>query len=417
MKLTRTHIDKFKAWQAAAWQDAAWAEATRQRKERREQVSREILDLLNAFTAGKLTLVEFKTIFDKKTRKEWDVFGLKGMSGAMFLNMMTIHIPPAAGVADQLKATLAMPKTEADGREKMSGFYNYLNNTLSVHHIPLRKLQPLRSPFFISAWWYLQNREVWPAYYESVRIVFDREGLLAGSNDPVADYFTFRSTWLEVQKALGITPWDLDLLCKRLSKSATAVVKAQPHAPGASSISDTDEPQTDSTHTEVQGLLAELGQKLGCKVWIAANDHNKQWKGQKLKNLSIPSLPNLGMGDDAQKIINLIDLIWLRGGRQVVAAFEVESTTSVFSGLLRMSDLVTTCPNLNILCFIVAPKSRESLVVKQLSRPTFQSLDLNTRCGFLTIESLKQEAPGMMKWVKDPSAIKDLATFVADATE
>jgi len=163
--------------------------------------------------------------------------------------------------------------------------------------------------------------------------------------------------------------------------------------------------------------LAELGQKLGCKVWIAANDHNKLWKGQRLKSLSLTSLPNLNMGDDAQKIINLIDVIWLKGGKQVVAAFEVESTTSIFSGLLRMSDLVTTCPNLNIPCYIVVPQSRESLVVKQLSRPTFQSLDLNSTCGFFTIETLRNDIPAMMKWAKDPGSIKELAKFVADVTE
>jgi hypothetical protein len=417
MKVTQTHIDRFKAWHQAAWHDKAWADTTRQRMQRREVVAEEIMDLFHDFAIGKVSLAEFKTTFDKKTRKEWDVFGLKAMSGAMFLNMMTNHIPPVAGVADQLKTTLAMPKTEAEGLEKMSGFYNYLSRTLSAHGIPLRKLQPRRTPFFISAWWYLQSPELWPAYYESVRNVFASEGLLAESEDPVADYFTFRSTWVELQKELGIPPWDLDLLCSRLSKSAKAVVKVEPQPPETSPAPDTDEPPADSTHTEVQGLLAELGLKLGCKVWIAANDHNRQWKGQKLKNLTIPSLPNLGMGADAQKIINLIDVIWLKGGKQVIAAFEVESTTSVFSGLLRMSDLVTTCPNLNILCFIVIPKNRESLVVKQLSRPTFQSLDLNTRCGFFTIEHLKQEVPSMMKWAKDPSSIKDLAKFVEDTAE
>jgi hypothetical protein len=417
MSPTQTHIDKFKAWHKAARQDAAWVESTRGRMERREQVTPAILNLLDAFRAGDLNLVEFKTTFDRKTRKEWDFFGLKAMSGAMFLNMMTNHIPSAAGLADQLKATLAVPKTEADGREKMAGFYNFLSQTLSVHHIPLRKLQPRRCPFFISAWWYLQDPKLWPAYYESVRTVFAAEGLLVESNDPVADYFTFRFAWLELQKALGINPWDLDLLCSHLAKSPTTVKPCPQPDAGPTAVPDTDEPQADSTHTEVQGILSELGQKLGCKVWIAANDHNKLWKGQRLKSLSLTSLPNLNMGDDAQKIINLIDVIWLKGGKQVVAAFEVESTTSIFSGLLRMSDLVTTCPNLNIPCYIVVPQSRESLVVKQLSRPTFQSLDLNSTCGFFTIETLRNDIPAMMKWAKDPASIKELAKFVADVTE
>ena len=376
-----------------------------------------ILELFGTFRDGKLTLADFKTTFDKKTRKEWDVFGLKAMSRGIFLNTLTIHVPPAAGMADQLKIALAMPATEEAGLQKMSAFYAYLNDTLSTHKIPLRKIQPRRSTFFLSAWWHLQDRDLWPIYYESVRTVFASEGLLASSDDLVVDYFDFRATWRQLQQALGYAIWDLELLCSRLAKSAATVVEPQPPPEEATTVPGPDEPPGDSTHTETQGLLAELGEKFGCKVWIAANDHNKQWKGQKLKNLSLASLPNLGMGDDAQKIINLIDVIWLKGGKQVVAAFEVESTTSIFSGLLRMSDLVTTCPNLNILCYIVVPQNRESLVVKQLSRPTFQFLDLNSLCGFFTIETLKKEIPGMMKWAKDPSTIKELAKFVADATE
>ncbi len=417
MKLTQTHIDKFKACHEVAWQDVDWAEDTRQRMKRREQVNKEILEFLNAFSNGKLTLTEFKTTFDKKTRKEWDGFGLKAMSGAMFLNMMTNHVPPAADLTSKLQQTLRVPKTDAEGRQKMADFLAYLNETLARHHIPMRKLQPRRTPFFVSAWWHMQDRESWPIFYESARRVLADEGILKESGDSVEDYFQFRSAWIQLRQALGVAPWDLELLCARIATLDNVVVQPPPEPPISEIAADPDVPPTDSTHTEVQGLLAELGQKLGCKVWIAANDHNRLWKGQKLKNLSLSSLPNLGMGGDAQKIINLIDVIWLKSGKQVVAAFEVETTTTVFSGLLRMSDLVTTCPNLNILCFIVVPMNRESLVIKQLSRPTFQSIDLNSSCGFFSIESLKEQCPSMMKWAKDPSSIKDLAKFVPDATE
>ena len=37
--------------------------------------------------------------------------------------------------------------------------------------------------------------------------------------------------------------------------------------------------------------------------------------------------------------IELIDVLWL-DGNAIVAAFEIESTTSIYSGLLRMSDLL-----------------------------------------------------------------------------
>ena len=39
------------------------------------------------------------------------------------------------------------------------------------------------------------------------------------------------------------------------------------------------------------------------------------------------------------RTIELIDVLWLKGN-SIVAAFEVECTTSVYSGLLRMSDLL-----------------------------------------------------------------------------
>ena len=54
------------------------------------------------------------------------------------------------------------------------------------------------------------------------------------------------------------------------------------------------------------------------------------------------------------KTIELIDVLWLKGN-SIVAAFEVESTTAIYSGLLRMSDLLALQPNLEINLFLVAP--------------------------------------------------------------
>ena len=345
MNLPADAVDKLRLQHEEAWRDAAWASATRQCIEHRELVSREMVAFLDGFVKARVPLAEFKTTFDKNTRRGWDGFGLKGMSGAMFLNRMTLHVPDGADLTSRLRQTLRAPKSETEGRERMAGFFAYLNDTLAQHHIPVRKLQPRRTPFFLSAWWHMQDRESWPIFYESARQVLAGEQILEESGDPVDDYFRFRSVWLQLREALDVSPWDLELLCSRLSKAALAVVKPDPVQPGSESAGEVDEPPTDSTHAEVQSLLAELGLKLGCKVWIAANDHSKQWKGQKLKSLSMPVLPNSGMGEDAQKIINLIDVIWLKGGKQVVAAFEVESTTSIYSGLLRMADLITTCPN------------------------------------------------------------------------
>ena len=50
---------------------------------------------------------------------------------------------------------------------------------------------------------------------------------------------------------------------------------------------------------------------------------------------------------------------------------EIEHTTSIYSGLLRMSDLVAMQPNLQIPLFIVAPDVRRNKVIEEVNRPTF----------------------------------------------
>jgi hypothetical protein len=64
----------------------------------------------------------------------------------------------------------------------------------------------------------------------------------------------------------------------------------------------------------------------------------------------------LQFDEATNRTIELIDVLWLKGNA-VVAAFEIESTTSIYSGLLRMSDLIAMQPNLNIPLYLSPPTS------------------------------------------------------------
>jgi hypothetical protein len=74
-----------------------------------------------------------------------------------------------------------------------------------------------------------------------------------------------------------------------------------------------------------------------------------------------------------------------------VAAFEIESTTSVYSGLLRMSDLLAMQPNLNIPLYLVAPDERREKVVAEINRPTFSRLSppMSRTCRFIPFTGLR----------------------------
>ncbi len=72
-------------------------------------------------------------------------------------------------------------------------------------------------------------------------------------------------------------------------------------------------------------------------------------------------------------------------------AFEVEHTTSIYSGLLRMADLLALQPNMDIRLHIVAPQERRDKVLREIRRPVFSLLErgpLYEQCSFLSYESI-----------------------------
>lgn len=417
MQIPPEPILKLKATLDKARTDAAWVADQETRNHKRKLIQQEIAELLNSLLAGKVSISEFRVTFDAKTRKEWDGFGLKGLSGAMFLNKLVKHVPDQSSLTDELRRVTLVPADANDGRKRMTDFLSYLQGLIANHLVSKEKIQPARSTFFLSAMWHMQDKDRWPIYYESARAVFKDEGIFVSSGDPVSDYFSFREAWLELIGQLSLTAWDLEGLLSVVNKG----LPPEPPSP-EDETTQPEEPievHADEIpqHTQVQWMLAKIGQKFGCKIWIAANDRSKVWENETLGSLSLSTLPNLGIGNDAQKIVSLIDVLWLKGSNQVVAAFEVESTTSIYSGILRMSDLAITCPNLTFDCFIAIPQSRAADVIRQLSRPTFQYLELHKRCRFFSFEDLKKEIDSIMKWAKDPSSMRDLAKSVGDVGE
>jgi hypothetical protein len=166
------------------------------------------------------------------------------------------------------------------------------------------------------------------------------------------------------------------------------------------SLEDVEGPQETTAHTEIEGILLKLGSDLGLDVWVARGDRGREAGGVKFRNIPrlISEIPRQ-FDEATTRTIGNIDVLWLTGNT-IVAAFEVESTTAIYSGLLRMSDLVAMQPNLKIPLYIVAPDERRSKVILEVNRPTFSRLSppLKEICRFLPFSVLRQrvEALGSM---------------------
>jgi hypothetical protein len=144
----------------------------------------------------------------------------------------------------------------------------------------------------------------------------------------------------------------------------------------------------DRIHGKIQWALIQLGRAEGCSVWVPANDRNFSFRRQSFASFTLERLPNFGFDENTRRIVQNIDVLWLT--KNVIRkAFEVESTTAIYSGLLRLNDLILSQPNNQIDLYLVASQARREKVYTQLIRPTFQPLI--PRCQFLSFESIEEQ--------------------------
>ena len=167
----------------------------------------------------------------------------------------------------------------------------------------------------------------------------------------------------------------------------------------------------DRTHTEVQGWLRDLGLALGFNVHIAMNDQGRSCGNGRLGDGCIDELPVVlaqGPGGDA---IRLIDVLWLDKAEKVVAAFEVEHSTSIYSGIVRLLDLAMGGSPATRELFLVAPDDRQDKVRAQVRRPAFRHIaDLQVR--FLPYSALEQHRDAMSRFGEGLKAIRAVARAV-----
>lgn len=160
--------------------------------------------------------------------------------------------------------------------------------------------------------------------------------------------------------------------------------------------------QETSDHTDIQYHLLKLGRDMGFDVWVARNDRNRAVKGKPFTELfKLKETLPLQFDEATTRTIEYIDVLWLQKNA-IVSAFEIESTTSIYSGLLRMSDLLAMQPNLNIPLYIVAPDERRDKVFSEVNRPTFSRLTppLVDVCRYISFDTLRQQLQRVEEFVR-----------------
>ncbi len=135
------------------------------------------------------------------------------------------------------------------------------------------------------------------------------------------------------------------------------------------------------SHLQIQTLLAAIGNDRKFDIWVPMHDRaGLDWSLTPQVSL-IDKLPV--SFDQVRGILQEIDVVWIeRGSGGLAAAYEVEHSTPIYSGLLRLNDIRLINPKIDRLT-IVSDEPRRVAFMRQLGRPTFQASSLSSVCTFL----------------------------------
>jgi hypothetical protein len=166
----------------------------------------------------------------------------------------------------------------------------------------------------------------------------------------------------------------------------------------------------------VQARLAEIGEIMDFKIWLPNSDRTRVleiWKPK--EDVLLEKLP-LVFDDTTLRTIRNIDVLWIKR-RSIVRAFEVEDTTSIFSGILRMADLLALQPMLNIKIHVVAPNERRDVVLSQINRPAFADIagkQLSEVCSYISYDSVFELAREKMLKHMNDTIVDDYSEFAEE---
>jgi hypothetical protein len=167
---------------------------------------------------------------------------------------------------------------------------------------------------------------------------------------------------------------------------------------------------------KIQAKLSEIGEKLGFKIWLPNSDRSRVLSIWEPKNDSLLEDLPLVFDETTLKTIRNIDVLWIRS-RSIVRAFEVEDTTSIYSGILRMADLLSLQPMLDIKIHIVAPDDRKDSVFQQITRPVFAVMEkgpLAESCSYISYSSINELAEEKKLKHMTDTILDDFTEFAED---
>lgn len=172
------------------------------------------------------------------------------------------------------------------------------------------------------------------------------------------------------------------------------------------------EKEEEDLHTEMQYHLLKIGHALGYDVIAASNDRSKSHCGNNFSFICLQAFPEINLDRETLNTVKLIDVLWFqKATNNVIAAFEVEKSTSIYSGILRLTDLSYTIADDDEVFYLIVPDKREKDVVGQLSRPAIKQNKVMIK--YILFSDLRQHCDALCKFGDSHLIMEKIARNVA----
>lgn len=172
-----------------------------------------------------------------------------------------------------------------------------------------------------------------------------------------------------------------------------------------------DEKDQEDLHTEMQYHLLKIGHALGCDVISASNDRSRCYEGQKFSFISLARFPDIGVNKDINNTIALIDVVWFeKNTNKIVCAFEVEKSTSIYSGILRLTDLYYSFQDNPSTLYLIIPDNRKRELILQLSRPAIKGNNIDIH--YILFSDLRKNCDALCTLGDNQEILKKIAYLV-----
>lgn len=176
------------------------------------------------------------------------------------------------------------------------------------------------------------------------------------------------------------------------------------------------EKDEEDLHTEMQFHLLKIGASLGYDVIPASNDRTRCFNGSNFSFMSLSAFPEFDLDEETLNTVKLIDVLWFeKGTNNVIAAFEVEKSTSIYSGILRLTDLSYTIADGDEVFYLIVPDKREKDVQVQLSRPAIKKN--GTIIKYILFSELRQHCDALCKFGDNHRIMEKIARAVYASLE